>query len=409
MTTPESTPRHPEYLSPNQKAWRRFKKNTPALVGMVIIGLAILIAIFGHLLAFDHTPDANEQILEIATQPPGFTITLLKVQKNRPPSQTGAFKLLLSGVESNYKQVPLTGYRFSEDTLFVERYTGQTGFTATDTFQIADVVYALDEQKPIEKNSNTLSFTLYNGQRQQADIAALQQTIQSRHLETRKFLLGTDKFGRDNVSRLILGVRVSLSVGLMAVLISMFIGITLGSAAGYFRGKTDEVVMWLINIFWSIPLLLLVFALVLALGREFWQIYLAVGLTMWIEVARLVRGQILSIREKEFVEAAQSLGFSHFRIITRHILPNIVGPVVVIAAADFANAIIIEAGLSFLGIGVQPPAPSWGTMLNEYYSYIGTSKAFLALAPGVAIMLLVLAFNLMGNGLRDAMDVKTRL
>ena len=163
-----------------------------------------------------------------------------------------------------------------------------------------------------------------------------------------------------------------------------------------------------INIFWSIPLLLLVFALVLALGREFWQIYLAVGLTMWIEVARLVRGQILSLREKEFIEAAKSLGFSHFRIVARHILPNIVGPVVVIAASDFASAIIIEAGLSFLGIGVQPPSPSWGTMLKDYYSYIGTQKAFLALAPGVAIMILVLAFNLMGNGLRDATDVKTR-
>ena len=145
------------------------------------------------------------------------------------------------------------------------------------------------------------------------------------------------------------------------------------------------------------------------MGRDFWQIYLAVGLTMWVEVARMVRGQVLSMRQKEFVEAAYSLGVGHTQIIFKHILPNIMGPIVVVAASDFASAIIIEAGLSFLGIGVQPPTPSWGSMLNEYYGYIGTSKAFLALIPGFAIMLLVLAFNLLGNGLRDALDVKGNL
>ena len=167
--------------------------------------------------------------------------------------------------------------------------------------------------------------------------------------------------------------------------------------------------MYIINTFWPIPVLLLIFALILALGREFWQIYLAVGLVMWVEVARVVRGQFLSVREKDFVEAAHSLGYSDFRTIFIHILPNVIGPIIVITAANFASAIIIEAGLSFLGIGVQPPMPSWGTMLNEYYGYVGTKKSFLAFLPGTAIMLLVLAFNLVGNGLRDALDVKTRL
>jgi peptide/nickel transport system permease protein len=158
---------------------------------------------------------------------------------------------------------------------------------------------------------------------------------------------------------------------------------------------------------WSIPTLLLVIAITFALGKGFWQVFVAVGLTMWVEVARVVRGQFLSLREKEFVEAAKALGFSSFRIITRHILPNVLGIVIVISAANFASAILIEAGLSFLGMGVQPPVPSWGSMIKENYGYIILDYAYLAIIPGIAIMLLVLAFMLMGNALRDALDVKT--
>jgi peptide/nickel transport system permease protein len=135
-------------------------------------------------------------------------------------------------------------------------------------------------------------------------------------------------------------------------------------------------------------------------------IFIAVGLTMWVEVARIVRGQFILIREFEYVTAAQSLGYSHIRTIFRHILPNIMGPVIVVACANFANAILIESGLSYIGLGVQPPTPSWGGMLSEYKNFIDSDKAYLALAPGLAIMLLVLAFNLVGNGLRDALDVK---
>ena len=164
--------------------------------------------------------------------------------------------------------------------------------------------------------------------------------------------------------------------------------------------------MWFINVVWSIPTLLLVIAITFALGRGFWQIFVAVGLTMWVEVARVVRGQIMSIREKEFVEAGFALGYSNFRIIFKHILPNIMSPVIVISAANFAAAILIEAGLSFLGIGVQPPMPSWGSMIKEYYSFIILDSAYLAIVPGIAIVILVLAFMTLGNALRDTLDVK---
>jgi peptide/nickel transport system permease protein len=183
----------------------------------------------------------------------------------------------------------------------------------------------------------------------------------------------------------------------------------LGAIAGYYRGAWDNAIMWLINVIWSIPTLLLVFAITLLLGKGFWQVFIAVGLTMWVNVARLVRGQIMATRELQYVEAARALGFSHFRIIAKHIMPNILGPILVIAAANFASAIVIEAGLSFLGVGVQPPQPSWGLMIKENYNFIITQNPMLALAPGFAIMLLVLAFNLLGNGLRDALNVRGKL
>ena len=164
--------------------------------------------------------------------------------------------------------------------------------------------------------------------------------------------------------------------------------------------------MWLVNVTWSIPTLLLVFAITLALGKGFWQIFMAVGLTMWVNVARLVRGQVMAVKETEYIQAAKALGFSNGRIIARHILPNIMGPLMVIAASNFALAIVIEAGLSFLGIGIQPPHPSWGLMIKENYNFVITHNPMLALAPGIAIMILVLAFNILGNALRDALDVK---
>ena len=176
----------------------------------------------------------------------------------------------------------------------------------------------------------------------------------------RTYYLGTDRFGRDVLSQLIIGSRVSLSVGFISVLISLVIGITVGSIGGYYRGRIDNLVMWLINVVWSVPTLLLVIAITFALGKGFWQVFVAVGLTMWVEVARVVRGQVLGIREKEYVEAGRALGFSDFRIIFSHILPNIMGIVIVISAANFASAILLEAGLSFLGMGVQPPVPVLG-------------------------------------------------
>lgn len=402
-----------QHLSPNQKALRRLRRNRSAMFGLAVIVLAVWVAIFAYYIAPDPTTDANDQVLELANLPPMSRVSLLlQAQPTQPQAPANAWQRLLYGVQWTHKSIPISGYSFVDNgNMVVQSYLPPSSVAAglpalSDTIAMASVAYALSTEQPIRQQANTVLFVTADGKQGSATTTQLRQLIEQQHLVQRTYYLGSDKFGRDNLSRLLLGVRVSLSVGLMAVLIALLVGISMGLVAGYFGGRIDDWIVWLMSVFWSIPLLLLVFAMVLALGREFWQIYLAVGLTMWVEVARMVRGQVMVLRKVAFVEAAHSLGASSGRIMLRHLLPNIMGAVAVVASADFASAIIIEAGLSFLGIGVQPPTPSWGSMLNEYYAYIGTSKAFLAIIPGAAIMLLVLAFNLLGNGLRDALDVK---
>ncbi|MEM8908272.1 MAG: ABC transporter permease subunit [Bacteroidota bacterium] len=403
-----------QFLSPNQRAWRRLWKNKPAIFGMLLIGLAVLVAIFAYWIAPDASPNANEQIPAIALKSPGFEVQLLTLRKNRQVEQTNGFQRLAFGQPNTHKFIPINSYVFVEDSIRVERYRGEDLETGkripgkTIAFHLADVVFPLAINQQIEYLNDQLRFVDLDGQIQEHDRSALQQKIETAHLQQRTFYLGTDRFGRSMLSRLIIGVRISLLVGCIAVFISLTIGILLGAAAGYIGGRVDDFILLLINTVWSIPTLLLVFAIVLALGRGIGIIFLAVGLTMWVDVARIVRGQVMAFRSIQFVEAAQSMGFGTWRIMIRHILPNILGPVMVIAAANFATAILIEAGLSYLGFGIQPPTPSWGTMLNENYGYAIGGKPFLALVPAVAIMLMVLAFNLVGNGFRDALDIKVK-
>lgn len=359
----------------------------------------------------DSTPQANEMSLQLTTRKPGFKVKTLLVNKNSTLSSTGFLKKMFFGEENKYNQVPIIDHWYDGGEIVVENYSGlESNEGELERFNMAQVVYPLSINNPdIDVRSDSIRFTLLDGSRKVESFEDLKKKIEADHIITKRYWLGTDRFGRDFLSRLMAGTKISLSVGLISVIISLFIGITLGALAGFFRGWVDNVIMWLINVIWSIPTLLLVIAITLALGKGFWQVFVAVGLTMWVDVARLVRGQIFSLRETEFIEAGRALGFNNYRLIVRHILPNIMGPVIVISAANFASAILLEAGLSFLGVGAQPPTPSWGMMIKENYGYIILDAAYLAVLPGLAIMLMVLAFTFVGNGLRDAFDAREQL
>ena len=372
-------------LSPNQIAIQRFKKNATGVISLVFILLCGLIALFAYFIIPDKTPYANTQILEISTQKPGFEVDMLLVPKQNSAEKKGFFAQMMNGQPSSYRQIPFDSLKIDKEKT---------------------VVYIFNPDKTAIINEETISNQeLTSGKTFSSDEDATLY-INSNCTEHRKFILGTDQFGRDFLSRLLLGTRISFSVGFIAVFMSILIGILIGSLGGFFRGRVDDLMVWLINVVWSIPTLLIVIAITFVLGKGVVQVFIAVGLTMWVEVARVTRGQILSVRETTFVEAGKALGFNNIRIIIKHIIPNIINPIIVISAANFASAILLEAGLSFLGIGVQPPMPSWGSMIKENYAYIILNDAYLAILPGIAIMILVLAFMLFGNALRDALDVK---
>jgi len=266
---------------------------------------------------------------------------------------------------------------------------------------------------PIKKineiKEDSVFYTDYSGSAASIARSELVKGDETNWHQEPKYILGTDRYGRDILSRLVYGSRVSLSVGVISESIAIFIGVFLGALAGYFRGKTDSVIMWVINVVWAFPSILFIIALSVVLGKGYWQSFVAIGLTGWVDIARIVRGQFFSLRETEYVEATRALGYRPTKIIFKHILPNTIGPIIVTGTAGLATAIIFEASLSFLGLGVQPPTASWGQMVFDGYKYIvaGTNYG-LAIYPSIAIMLTVFAVNLIGDGLRDAFDPKMR-
>jgi peptide/nickel transport system permease protein len=352
-------------------ALQKFKKNFWGVSSFWFIVFMAFISLFAYVLAPDNSQFANQMHLSIHSKKPGFSVKMLVVPSTLIDHQS-FFDRVFFGDKTPDLEIPVSSYQLKPHNIL---YTD----------------YASEGLKGLEKS---IDFT--------SDM-----TISSRpYITERSFYFGTDKYGRDLLSRILVGARISFSIGFVAVFISLVIGLLLGSIAGYFGGRWDALIMWFINVTWSIPTLLLVIAITLALGKGFWQVFIAVGLTMWVEVARLVRGQVMGVKEMQYVTAARALGFTDYRIIVKHILPNILAPVIVISAANFAAAILIESGLSFLGIGAQPPMSSWGAMIKDHFNYMILGKPYLALIPGLCIMSLVMAFMLVGNSLRDALDVK---
>ncbi|WP_445738237.1 ABC transporter permease [Mariniflexile sp.] len=354
-----------------QLALQKFKKNFWGVFSFCFIVLVGLVSVFAYVFAPDNSQYANQMHLSIHSKKPGFKVLMLTIPSQLETNQSG-FDKVFFGKKNTDTEIPISEFKVKGDTLTYKEY-------------------ASDGLEGVEKAMSLQPFP---------------NSSANQYIQEKKFLFGTDKYGRDLLSRVLVGARISFFIGFVAVFISLIIGVFMGSIAGYFGGKVDNMIMWIINVTWSIPTLLLVIAITLALGKGFWQVFIAVGLTMWVEVARVVRGQIISTKEMQYVTAARALGFNDYRIIAKHILPNIMAPVIVISAANFAAAILIESGLSFLGIGAQPPMASWGAMIKDHYNYIILGKPYLAIIPGLGIMSLVMAFMLIGNALRDALDVK---
>jgi ABC-type dipeptide/oligopeptide/nickel transport system permease subunit len=328
----------------------RFKRHKLAFISLIYLILLILLSLFADIIS-PHNPD--RQILEFTSKPSFYSCEVIQKKDL-----------------NTLKIIPIKKVLKEEN----------------------NSIYYIDflDKEKVEDKSNLLSKN-------------------NNYIFKESFILGTDKFGRDLLSRLIYGARISLSVGLISQTIALLIGVALGSISGYFRGGVDKIIMWLINVVWAFPSILLVISISVVLGKGYWQAFVAIGLTSWVEIARIVRGQFITLKEAEYVESARALGFGHLRIIFRQILPNAMSPVIVTSTVGLANAIIFEASLSFLGLGVQPPTASWGQMIFDGYKYLITGTNFgMVLYPAIAIMLIVFAVNLIGDGLRDSLDPKLK-
>jgi len=339
---------------------RTLAADAGGLWGLSVVAMALFMALFAYGLAADPSENANTIVPSIALRPPGFELDLLEIQ----PAPCGGLERLWKGCPNAAQALPLEAWETTEEGIRY-RVVGSPP----------------DEWRTLGSNI-------------------------PHRIVHRRFWMGTDRFGRDLFSRLLIGSRVSLSVGFVAVALSLLIGLPLGAWAGFKGGRTDAWISGLIQVVWSLPGLMLVIAVTLALGKGFWQVFVAVGLSMWVEVARIVRGEVMAEKQKEYVDAARVMGFGDRRILFGHIVPNVSAPLIVVSAANFASAILIESGLSFLGLGARPPIPTWGGIIKDHYAYLMMGKGWLALWPGLCLMSVVLAFMMLGNRLRDVLDVR---
>ncbi|MCC5944623.1 MAG: ABC transporter permease [Bernardetiaceae bacterium] len=402
------------HQSPTYYVRKKLLRSKSAIFGLIVISAATMIALLGYTIMPDSTPYVSDSSLLITKQMPGFSVSILKMRKQQEVAKQHFFTRLYNGQESEYTSVPIQEYRIVEDTVFYKEYGRRGAEVAKLLVSIMKPIYSGESPKFIPDNplvnytkkGDIIRYLDIYEEVQEIKLSKLVEEFEQNNITKRTYWLGTDRNGRDMLSCLLYGTRISLMVGFIAVLISLFLGVSLGAIAGYYGGRIDSAINWLMTILWSIPSIMLVVAITMIVDSKNLSVtFLAVGCIMWVEIARVVRGQIISIKQKPYIEAVRAFGMTNQKIIFNHILPNVLGIVIITAASNFATAILLEAGLSFLGLGGEAGSPSWGYMVYEGHKSMNTSNSLhLLIFPSICIATLILAFNLFGNALRDAYD-----
>jgi len=366
-----------------------FLRSTLSKIAAGILLFFFFVSIVAYYVVPDNTAYANLQVVEIAFRQPGYRCYFLKIPVERP-EQHFFLKKLWQGERVTYTVQAFERYTLVQDSLLV--YFGTI---------------------PQPKNKQMMSIYLpdfYHKAKFLGWISSHQAYdpawLVDHFVEKRVFWLGTDRLGRDYLSRLIVGGRMSLLAGFLGMMISLIIGTTIGLLAGYFRGWADRILVWLFSVMWSLPTILLVMAISFALGKGFLPVMVAIGSTIWVDVARTVRGQVLSIREKLYITAAHALGIPPWRIMLFYVFPEIRSILFILAATNFNTAMLVESGVSFLGLGIQPPIPSWGNLIRDYYPHLVLPTAYLAILPGFLLAIVIFCLMIIANELRDYYDVR---
>ncbi|NTU57765.1 MAG: ABC transporter permease [Chlorobiaceae bacterium] len=377
-------------LSLWQLSMRSFKRNGISVVASVIIFVLYSVAFLAPFLA-PFNPYDQQDFLVTAYQPPFTRLDALVLVQRRSvtiPLRTGSDNAsrLANALIIDSQKLKSRNHDYS--------------LKFVNSFQVAgsEVMY---RQGIREKSIPIFELKNLTGNRQ------VTGDSKPGFVVSRSFVLGTDQYGRDIFSRVIYGSRISLSIGFLVVLISVTLGTVIGVSSGFFGGWVDNILMRIVDVLIAFPALFLILIIIATFGNSIYLIVITLSFTGWMGVARIVRGQVLSLKEQEFILAARSLGLSNLRIIFRHLVPNALTPVIVAATLRIGSIILTEAGLSFLGLGVQPPTPSWGNIINEGRDSL-LNHWWISTFPGIAILSTVVCFNLIGDGVRDALDPRMR-
>lgn len=377
--------------------WRRFQDRQVNLIGLYFLIFLVVTSFANLLFRPDKTQFANEQHLELAKLKPLSKVQYLKIRKNEVNNEDAA---------SEFRRVPLSSIEIQEKAVRL-KIRNTNGIEEYRHFSLLDVFYPLRSDVITKADlwkGDTFQFEDMTGSVHSIRFTELRDRLKNEAIITRRYLLGTDQYGRDLLSRLLAGSGISLGVGFLSVFSALIFGISIGMISGYFGGSVDRILNWIMNVIYSLPAILLVFGITVIIGTGVFAVIVGISLVLWVEMARIIRGEVISIRNKEYINAARLIGVSDTRILLKHVLPNLTGPIIILSAGNFADAILLEAGLSFLGIGIQPPKPSWGGMIRELYGYIITDGAYMAIVPGLAIVLMVMAFLIVSQGLKEALE-----